>query len=82
MRFDPTLSSMRDLVLLMLVAGVSAGFVALSYVAVAIFAGVLPIEDFAAATLRYWVGDMIGNHGGHTVLTHRHDAQSRVAHVS
>ena len=44
----------------MLVAGVSAGFVALSYVAVAIFAGVLPIEDFAAATLRYWVGDMIG----------------------
>ena len=60
MRFDPTLSSMRDLVLLMLVAGVSAGFVALSYVAVAIFAGVLPIEDFAAATLRYWVGDMIG----------------------
>jgi two-component system sensor kinase FixL len=59
-RFDPTLSSMRDLVLLMLVAGVSAGFVALSYVAVAIFAGVLPVEDFAAATLRYWVGDMIG----------------------
>ena len=59
-RFDPTLSSMRDLVLLMLVAGVSAGFVALSYVAVAIFAGVLPIKDFAAATLRYWVGDMIG----------------------
>ena len=60
MRFDPALSTMRDLVLLMLVAVVSAAFVASSYVAVAIAAGLLPIEDFAAATLRYWVGDMIG----------------------
>jgi two-component system sensor kinase FixL len=60
MRFDPALSSMRDLVLLMLVAVVSAAFVASSYVVVAITAGLLPIKDFAAATLRYWVGDMIG----------------------
>ena len=59
-RFDPALSSMRDLVLLMLVAVVSATFVASSYVAAAIAAGLLPIKDFAAATLRYWVGDMIG----------------------
>ena len=60
MRFDPALSSMRDLVLLMLVAVVSAAFVASSYVAVTILAGLLPIKDFAAATLRYWVGDVIG----------------------
>jgi two-component system, LuxR family, sensor kinase FixL len=60
MRFDPALLSMRDLVLLMLVAAASAAFVASSYVAVATFAGMLPIKDFAAATLRYWVGDMIG----------------------
>ncbi len=60
MRFDPALSSMRDLVLLMLVAVVSAAFVASSYVAAAIAAGLLPIKDFAEATLRYWVGDMIG----------------------
>lgn len=59
-RFDPALSSMRDLVLLMLVAGVSAAFVASSYVGVAILTGVLPIKDFAPATLRYWIGDMIG----------------------
>ena len=60
LRFDPALSSMRDLVLLMLVAGVSAALVASSYVALMIAAGLLPINDFASATLRYWVGDMIG----------------------
>ena len=60
MRFNPALSSMRDLVLLMLVAVVSTAFVASSFVAVTIAAGLLPINDFAAATLRYWVGDMIG----------------------
>jgi len=59
-RFDPALSSMRDLVLLIFVAGVSAAFVASSYVGVAILAGVPPIKDFASATLRYWIGDMIG----------------------
>ena len=59
-RFDPSLSSMRDLVLLMLVALLSTAFVASGYVAVTILAGLLPIKDFAAATLRYWVGDMIG----------------------
>jgi two-component system, LuxR family, sensor kinase FixL len=59
-RFDPSLSSMRDLILLMLVAVVSAAFVASSYVGVTIAAGLLPTEDFAAAALRYWVGDVIG----------------------
>jgi two-component system sensor kinase FixL len=60
LKFDPALSSMRDLVLLMLVAVVSAAFVASSYVAVTTAAGLLPVKDFTAATLRYWVGDVIG----------------------
>ena len=59
-RFDPALSSMRDLVLLMLVAVVSAAFVASGYVGLTIAAGLLPLADFAAAALRYWVGDVIG----------------------
>jgi two-component system, LuxR family, sensor kinase FixL len=60
LQFDPALSSMRDLVLLMLVALVSTAFVASSYVAVTIFAGLLPPDEFAVAAFRYWVGDMIG----------------------
>src|SRR5690242_2822622 len=60
LRFDPTLGSMRDLVLLMVVAVVSAAFVAAGYVSLTIVAGLLPMADFAAAALRYWVGDVIG----------------------
>jgi signal transduction histidine kinase len=58
--FDPALSSMRDLVALMLVAAASAAFVASSYVGLTIAAGLLAAKDFAAAALRYWVGDVIG----------------------
>jgi two-component system sensor kinase FixL len=58
--FDPALSSMRDLVLLMLVAVTSAAIVASGYVSLTIAAGLLPLSDFAAAALRYWVGDVIG----------------------
>jgi len=60
LRFEPTLDSMRDLVLLMVVAVVSAAFVAIGYVSLTIAAGLLPPADFTAATLRYWVGDVIG----------------------
>ena len=60
LRFEPTLDSMRDLVLLMIVAVVSAAFVAIGYVSLTIAAGLLPAADFGAATLRYWVGDVIG----------------------
>jgi signal transduction histidine kinase len=59
-RFDPTLNSMRDLVLLMVTAVVSAAFVASGYVSLTIAAGLLPLQDFTAAVLRYWVGDVIG----------------------
>ena len=44
--FDPALSSMRDLVVLMLVAAATAGFVASSYVGLKIAAGLLPAKDF------------------------------------
>jgi two-component system, LuxR family, sensor kinase FixL len=60
LRFEPTLDSMRDLVLLMVVAVVSAAFVAIGYVSLTIAAGLLPPADFTAAALRYWVGDVIG----------------------
>jgi two-component system, LuxR family, sensor kinase FixL len=59
-RFDPGLSSMRDLLLLMVVAAASAAFVASTYVGVAIAAGLLSVSDFAPATLRYWIGDAVG----------------------
>jgi len=59
-RFDPTLSSMRDLLLLVLVAALSALAVASSYVALMIAAGLLPASNFTGPALRYWVGDMIG----------------------
>src|ERR1700760_489992 len=58
--FDPTLSSMRDLVLLMLFAVTSAAVVATGYVALIVVAGLLPAENFIAAAMRYWVGDVIG----------------------
>jgi len=60
LQFDPALSSMRDLILLMLVALLSTAFVASSYVGVTILAGLLPPNEFAAAAFRYWVGDIIG----------------------
>ena len=59
-RFDPTLSSMRDLVVFMLVAAASAALVASGYVGITIAAGLLPAKEFAAATLRYWIGDVVG----------------------
>jgi signal transduction histidine kinase len=59
-RVDPALSSLRDLVLLILVVATSAAFVASGYVGVRVVAGLLPATDFVAATLRYWIGDMIG----------------------
>ncbi len=60
LRFDSALSSMRDLLLLMVVAAVSAAFVAVAYVGLTVFAGLLPPTDFIAAALRNWIGDVIG----------------------
>jgi integral membrane sensor domain MASE1 len=59
-RFDPALGSMGDLLLLLLVAAVSAAMVGVAYVGTLMFAGVLSPEEFLAAVLRFWVGDVIG----------------------
>jgi signal transduction histidine kinase len=59
-RFDPTLSSMRDLAVLMPVAAASAAFVASGYVGLITVGGLLPAQNFAAAALRYWIGDLVG----------------------
>jgi two-component system, LuxR family, sensor kinase FixL len=58
--FDPALSSRRDLLCLLLVAGVSSGLVALAYALLYALVGLLAWEQFQAATLHYWVGDAIG----------------------
>jgi signal transduction histidine kinase len=58
--FDPTLSSMRDIVVLLLAAFVSAAVVAAGYVSLTVAFGVLPASDFLATGIRYWVGDVIG----------------------
>jgi two-component system sensor kinase FixL len=59
-RFDPALSSMRDLAVLLIVAAASAAFVASSYVGLMITAGVFPARDFMPAALRFWIGDVVG----------------------
>lgn len=59
-RFDISLSSTRDLFLLLLVAAVSASVVSLAYVTIHALTGHLPWQDFAAATMRFWIGDLIG----------------------
>jgi signal transduction histidine kinase len=59
-RFNPTLASMRDLIALLFVAAASAGVVAVSYIGVLVTFGLLPLHDFVAAALQFWVGDMIG----------------------
>ena len=58
--FDQSLSSMRDLVLLMIAAAAGALLVASSYISVMIGAELMSTKDFASATLSYWVGDVIG----------------------
>jgi two-component system sensor kinase FixL len=59
-RFNPSLPSLRDLLLLLLVAIASTAVVAMGYVGVVIAGGLLPASDFLSPFLRFWVGDMIG----------------------
>jgi two-component system, LuxR family, sensor kinase FixL len=59
-RFNPALPSLRDVFLLLVTAAASAALVAMSYVGAIVAAGILPAMDFAAACLRFWVGDVIG----------------------
>lgn len=59
-RFNPSLPSLRDLLLLLLVAIVSTALVAVGYVGVVIAGGLLLPSDFLSPFLRFWVGDLIG----------------------
>lgn len=59
-RLDVSLSYMRDLALLLVVALVSSAGVALGVVTVYTLAGAVPTADFGHAALRHWVGDLIG----------------------
>jgi signal transduction histidine kinase len=58
--FDRGLQSMSDLVLFSSTILVSSALVGLGYVGITCAAGLLPASDFAAASLSYWIGDMIG----------------------
>jgi two-component system, LuxR family, sensor kinase FixL len=59
-RFDPQLSSMRDLARLIFTTAAAAAFVAVSYVSLTVGVGLLPGNQFVAAALRYWIGDIVG----------------------
>ena len=59
-RFDPALATMRDMVLLMGIAVVATGLVALAYVALIVATGDLPTSEFQWSLLRFWIGDLIG----------------------
>ena len=58
--FDASLSSVRDLFLLLLAAVVASAVTACAYVALLLVTGLLPEQDISAGLLRCWVGDMIG----------------------
>jgi signal transduction histidine kinase len=60
LRFDISFRYKRDLFWLVSVAAVSSALVALAYVSFVIGLGFLDEQHFAAAVLRYWIGDMIG----------------------
>jgi len=58
--FNPSLTSMRDLVTLIAVAAISSGAVAMSYVGILVLTGWILPSDFANAALHFWIGDLIG----------------------
>ena len=60
LRFDPSLSSVRDLFLLLVVSAVSGVVVSSAYVSFLVVTDLLPAQEWSIALLRYWVGDMIG----------------------
>lgn len=59
-RFNPALTSMRDLIVLLAVAVASSAAVAVSYVGVLAATGWITADDFAPAAFQFWIGDLIG----------------------
>ena len=60
LRFDASLTSLRDLSILMGVAVLCSAIVASAYVMLLVAAQKIEVPDFLPAALRYWIGDMIG----------------------
>jgi two-component system, LuxR family, sensor kinase FixL len=60
MRFNAALTSTRDLLVLVVVAMLSAAVVAVANVGLVIAAGILQAAEFVGATLRSWIGDFLG----------------------
>ena len=59
-RFNPSLSSIQDLFLLLIVASISSAIVACTYVGLLVLGDLMSSEDATSAILRCWVGDMNG----------------------
>ena len=59
-RIDPSLTSLRDVMVLLGLQIPTALVVAGGYVAIYHWAGVIPGEDVGLTTMRFWIGDMIG----------------------
>lgn len=58
--FDTRLGSVRDVLMLLVVAVLSAAIAALSYVGALAAAGAIQWMHFWPAALRFWIGDVIG----------------------
>jgi signal transduction histidine kinase len=59
-RFDPALKTLRDLIVMLVVAAFSSAFVAAGYIGILITINLLPAQQALLAALQYWIGDMIG----------------------
>jgi signal transduction histidine kinase len=59
-RFDPSLGTMRDMMLLIGTAIVSTALVGFAYVTLMVASESLPASDYKWAFLRFWIGDLIG----------------------
>jgi signal transduction histidine kinase len=59
-RFDPSLPSLRDMGLLMIVALAATGLIALAYVTILAISGDLRPNNYEWALMRFWIGDVIG----------------------
>lgn len=58
--FDAALGTMRDMMLMIGLAMVATGLVALAYVTLMVATSSLPASDYQWALLRFWIGDLIG----------------------
>jgi signal transduction histidine kinase len=59
-RFNSSLPSLRDLIIFFAVAIVSAATAAILYVGLLVWTGWVAPQDFATASLQFWIGDIIG----------------------